>query len=180
MLYRERNCILRAEYQKELEKIIQEVGIENVVYLDESGFDARDNYRNMAWGAKGVKIIGEKQGKRVKRTSLLMAKRGKEWLSPMVFKGTCNTGFFIEWLEKMLLPELKEKERKQVIIMDNASIHRNKKVREIIESNGYILHYLSPYSPDYNPIENVFGTIKKILRYANTDLSLEDVLVGKC
>jgi len=175
MLFRERDCIRRAEYQKELEKIVQEIGKENVIYLDESGFDARDNYRNMAWGFKGVKIIGERQGKRVSRTSLLMAKRGKEWLSPLVFKGTCNTLFFREWLEKMLLPEISEKQNKQVIIMDNASIHRSKKVREVIENAGHILLYLPPYSPDYNPIENVFGTIKKILRYKGCNL--ESVIV---
>ncbi len=64
---------------------------------------------------------------------------------------------------------------KQVIIMDNASIHRSKKVREVIENAGHILLYLPPYSPDYNPIENVFGTIKKILRYKGCNL--ESVIV---
>lgn len=175
MLFRERNCILRSNYQEILEEIIRKIGFENIIYLDESGFDARDNYRNMAWGFKGVKIIGERQGKRVARTSLLMAKRGKKWLSAMIFNGTCNTEFFREWLEKMLLPEIGKYKQKQVIIMDNASIHRSKKVREAIEKAGHILLYLPPYSPDFNPIEKVFGTIKKVLRYSGD--SLEEVLV---
>jgi len=180
MLFRERCCIRRVEYQKELEKIIQEIGSDNVVYLDESGFDGREIYKESCWCSRGKEIFGERTGNRFKRRkSLLLAKRGKNLLSPLLFEGTCNKDLFNEWLEKMLLPELKSYKEKQVIIMDNASIHKNKKTREILEKAGHILLYLPPYSPDYNPIEKVFGTIKRMLKHI-TGATLESVILSKC
>ena len=76
----------------------------------------------------------------------------------MLFTGTCNTNIFNEWLEKELCPILKQN---MVVIMDNAAFHKSDKTRQIIENTGAELLFLPPYSPDLNPIENSFGTIKK-------------------
>lgn len=57
----------------------------------------------------------------------------------------------------MLLPTLKEG---QVVIMDNCSIHKSPKVRELIESKGRKLMFLPPYSADFNPLENYWAVIK--------------------
>ncbi len=148
-----------------------------MLYLDERGFDDRKNYQDSGWALIGKKIYGERSGNRFKRReSLLLARRGKELLSPMIFEGTCNKELFNEWLEKMLLPELKKYKEKQVIIMDNASIHKNKKTREILERAGHILLYLPPYSPDFNPIEKIFGVIKRKMK--NYELSLESAIAN--
>jgi transposase len=48
--------------------------------------------------------------------------------------------------------------------MDNASIHHSHKVAELISSVGALLIYLLPYSPDLNPIEEVFSSIKAYLK----------------
>jgi transposase len=50
--------------------------------------------------------------------------------------------------------------------MDNLSTHKGKRVKEIIEKRGYVLLYLPPYSPDFNPIEEAFSKIKGLLRKA--------------
>jgi transposase len=50
--------------------------------------------------------------------------------------------------------------------MDNLSSHMGPKVRELIEAAGAELHYLPPYSPDFNPIENAFAKLKTLLRKA--------------
>ena len=52
----------------------------------------------------------------------------------------------------------------QVVIMDNASIHKNSLVRELIEGAGCKLLYLPTYSPDLNPIENYWAVMKKNIR----------------
>ena len=47
-----------------------------------------------------------------------------------------------------------------VLIMDNASIHKIAPVRELLTQNGVTVKFLPPYSPQFNPIENIFGYIK--------------------
>src|SRR3712207_8691350 len=66
-------------------------------------------------------------------------------------------------LEKVLLPSFKEG---QIVVMDNLSAHRPKRIRELIEQHGCELLYLPAYSPDLNPIEEAFAKIKNLLRNA--------------
>jgi transposase len=52
----------------------------------------------------------------------------------------------------------------QIVVMDNLSAHRAKRIRELIEQlRGCELLYLPPYSPDYNPIEVAFAKINDLL-----------------
>ena len=50
--------------------------------------------------------------------------------------------------------------------MDNVSSHKGPRVRQMIEAADAELRYLPPYSPDFNPIENAFATLKALLRKA--------------
>lgn len=59
------------------------------------------------------------------------------------------------------MPELKPG---QIVVMDNAAFHKNKETRDIIEAAGCKLMYLPPYSPDLNPIENIWAVIKNTYR----------------
>ena len=79
----------------------------------------------------------------------------------MLFEGTCNTDLFVAWTEQQLVPSLK---KGQTVIMDNASIHKSKKVRDLIEQAGCKLIYLPPYSPDLNPIETFWANMKKWIK----------------
>ena len=56
------------------------------------------------------------------------------------------------------------KEPNSIVVMDNASIHNSAKVREMIEEAGALLIYTAPYSPEFNPIEYMFGEYKKSLK----------------
>ena len=51
-------------------------------------------------------------------------------------------------------------------MMDNLSSHKGSRVRELVEGKGCELLYLPPYSPDLNPIEQVFSKVKGLLRHA--------------
>jgi hypothetical protein len=53
-----------------------------------------------------------------------------------------------------------------MVVMDNLSAHRPKRIRQLIEGHGCELVYLPTYSPDYNPIEEAFAKIKSLLRKA--------------
>jgi transposase len=54
--------------------------------------------------------------------------------------------------------------RGEIVFMDNVSIHKVEGVREAIERRGAILVYLPAYSPDLNPIEQMFSKLKSVLR----------------
>jgi transposase len=54
----------------------------------------------------------------------------------------------------------------QVVVMDNLSAHKGGRVREIVEGRGCEVLYLPPYSPDLNPIEQVFSKVKGLMRKA--------------
>jgi len=126
------------------------------IYLDETGFEP-DAPRLFGWGLRGKRVYGIRSGNSRPRTSLLLAKHGKKLIAPLLFAGTCNAALFNTWVEKVLLPDLPPK---SLVIMDNATFHKQPLTRELIERAGHKLLYLAPYSPDHNPIEQVFATLK--------------------
>ena len=85
----------------------------------------------------------------------------KEMIAPYVSDGYTDAERFNGWLEKCLLPCLR---KGQVIVMDNASFHKSKKTKELIESVGCRLFFQPAYSPDLNPIEKQWAILKKKFR----------------
>jgi transposase len=73
--------------------------------------------------------------------------------------GTC----FQTYVEQVLLPTLKPGD---IVVMDNLGSHKSKAVRRLIRSAGAKLLFLPKYSPDLNPIEQVFAKLKHLLRKA--------------
>ena len=98
-------------------------------------------------------------------------------LAPFGYSGTGNSDVFHTWVEKVLVPQLKPG---QIVIMDNAKIHKSEKTKELIKRAGCELKFLPPYSPDLNPIEHVWASIKQKIRsiiddYVSIDSALEYV-----
>jgi transposase len=118
-------------------------------------------YRERGRAPRGKKIIGEVSGKKYQRTSIIAGKSKGKIYAPLVHKNTTNSDIFNTWLKEYLLPEVG---REKIIVMDNASFHKNKKTREIIEAGGCTLVYLPPYSPDLNPIERFWSWLKRKIR----------------
>ncbi len=79
----------------------------------------------------------------------------------MTFEGTMNTAVFLYFLQHFLCPLLTAGD---VVMMDNASVHKNEAVKTLIEATGATLWYLPPYSPELNPIELAWNKIKQFLR----------------
>ena len=141
------------------------------VYIDESGFEPQVT-RRYGYAPKGVRVHGLISGHRRPRTSLIAARMSSGFEAPVLFEGNCNTAFFNAWLTKELCPLLHENHG---IIMDNVPFHKGAKTRDIIHETGATILFLPPYSPDLNPIENDFATIKKIRQY-NEDKTLDDII----
>ena len=91
----------------------------------------------------------------------------------MIYQDTTNSELIYTYFEE-ILPRLKNK---SVIIMDNASFHKGKELKDLFENYNHKLVFLPPYSPDLNPIENMWGTVKTNLRnYYDYTKSLFDNL----
>ena len=131
-----------------------------LVFLDETGFDVF-LYREYARAPMGEKIYEKVSGKRFERQSVVAAKCGKEILAPFGYTGTCNADLFNFWLKTQLIPTLK---KGQVVIMDNASIHKTETTREIIRDAGCHLVFLPAHSPDLNPIEKIWAHKKHFIK----------------
>jgi len=146
---------LREEYQKILKQIPQE----NLIYLDESGFDLNMK-KEYGWKKKGQRLYDNKSGNRKnKRITVISAysNQTKKLIAPIYFEGNTDSSIFNQWVEDFLILELKPN---QTVILDNAAFHKSQKTRELIESVNCKLLYLPPYSPDFNPIEQKWSHVK--------------------
>jgi transposase len=98
-----------------------------------------------------------------KTTTFVAGLRCTGMVAPMVLDGPINGAFFQDYVDQVLVPELRHGD---IVIMDNLSSHKRPSVRAAIEAAGANLLYLPPYSPDFNPIENAFAKLKALLRKA--------------
>jgi transposase len=156
-LYAERTETKRQEYLTALSSI----NANQIVYVDESGFDPREKYA-YGWSPIGEKIVDDKKGKRSKRINMISALDAEGNLfAPFVFEGSCNTEIFNIYVSQVLVPSLKEG---AVVIIDNASFHKSSVVKEHLKTKQADLLFLPPYSPDLNPIEKYWGPIKNDLK----------------
>jgi transposase len=115
----------------------------------------------MRQNQKSEKLVGKKSGKYYERTNIISGLVNNKAIAPMVFNGSCNAQIFEIWVEEFLIKELKVG---QVVIMDNATFHKSKKTKELIESVGCKLLFLPPYSPDLNPIEKFWANMKRWIK----------------
>ena len=141
--------------------------------MDQSGIN-QYLHRQYARNTRGKQVFGGISGKRFDRQSVISALQGKKLLAPMCFEGTCDTDLFNVWLKQELIPNLTHG---QVLILDNASFHKSKTTRKLIEECGCKILFLPPYSPDLNPIEKYWANMKtKIRELLPTAATLSEAL----
>lgn len=85
-------------------------------------------------------------------------------VAPCVLDGPINGASFTAWVEQFLIPAL---EPGTIVVIDNLGSHKGTKVRKLLKAAGIKLFFLPPYSPDLNPIEQMFSKLKRLLRKAN-------------
>jgi len=81
--------------------------------------------------------------------------------APFALEGAVDAEAFGVYVERVLLPTLHGGE---IVVLDNLACHKHPRVRQLIESVGAEVWYLPPYSPDFNPIEQMWSKIKQTLR----------------
>jgi transposase len=168
-IYRESCQEWYVEFCRTLE-IYKQAG-RTIIYIDESGFHL-NMAREWAWGCRGELIHGTVSGKRTgKKHTLVAGLLLNKIIAPITFIGITDSEVFNSWLNQALLPEIQEKNC--ILVMDNAAFHKGQETIRIIENQGHTILFLPPYSPHLNPIEKIFGNMKKIYRNAEGSIQNE-------
>ena len=115
------------------------------------------------WAPRGLRLAAKVPHGRWKTTTFLAALRHDRIDAPWLLEGPIDGESFRTYVEQVLVPTLREGD---IVIMDNLGSHRSKAVRQLIRSAGAKLFFLPKYSPDLNPIEQVFAKLKHLLRKA--------------
>lgn len=111
----------------------------------------------------GHRVVGRVPHGHYQTTTLVSGIRLTGPCAPWLFEGAMDGEMFLAWVAQGLAPTL---QKGDLVIMDNLATHKVQGVVEAIETVGARLLYLPPYSPDFNPIENMWSKIKQILRSA--------------
>jgi len=135
---------------------------ERLVFIDETWTKT-----NMAplggWAPRGARLVAKVPHGHWKTLTFVAALRHDRIEAPFVLDGPVNGECFKTYVEKVLVPTLAAGD---LVLMDNLGSHKGKAIRRAIRAAGAKLFFLPKYSPDLNPIEQVFAKLKHLLRKA--------------
>lgn len=154
-----------------------------LIYVDETARSALASRRKRAWAQQGEEaiipsffqrdfdkrytLIGACDYDGFVQEACLVVERESGINDPNPERGTVDTQRFEDYIEHYLVPTLGKftlQESRSIVVMDNASIHGSPRIEDLIHQAGAILIYTAPYSPEYNPIELMFGEYKKYIQ----------------
>jgi transposase len=134
-----------------------------LVFLDETWIKT-----NMAplrgWGPRGQRLDARVPHGHWKTLTFIAALRHDRIDAPRVIDGPINGDIFTVYIQQALVPTLAKGD---IVILDNLGSHKGKAARQAIRKAGAHLLFLPAYSPDLNPIEQVFAKLKHLMRDAS-------------
>ena len=140
-------------------RFVSDVSIYNsdmLIFLDESGTDKRDKLRKYGYSLRGKPPVSHKILSRGQHLSLIAFMSTAGVIDFQIVRGSVDGDVFYTFMEKFLLPHLMPfdgKNPNSVVILDNCSIHHLDSVVDMIHEVKALVHFLPPYSPDFNPIQ---------------------------
>jgi transposase len=148
--------------REEWKQMQHDIDIKRLVFIDETW--TKTNMTPLYGRAeRGKRVLDFVPHGHWKTTTFVSALRHNGLTAPMVVDGAINGELFLAYVRQILLPTLR---RGDIVVLDNLSSHKVSGVQKMIESVGANVLYLPPYSPDLNPIENVFSKLKTWVRKA--------------
>jgi transposase len=115
------------------------------------------------WGPRGQRLTARVPHGHWKTLTFIAALRVDRVDAPWVIDGPINGELFTLYVEKILAPTLAKGD---VVILDNLGSHKGQAARRIVRQAGAHMLFLPPYSPDLNPIEQLFAKLKHLMRMA--------------
>jgi transposase len=132
------------------------------VFLDETG-TATNMARRHGRSPRGARLVAAVPQGHWKTTTFIAGLRQSGVVAPLVLDGPMTGTAFCAYVEQFLAPALAPGD---VVVLDNLKAHKVDGARQAIAAAGAALLYLPPYSPDLNPIEQLFAKLKALLRKA--------------
>jgi transposase len=133
-----------------------------LIFIDET-WASTNMARRCGRAMKGQRLSSGVPHGDWKTTTFVAGLRSSGIAAPFVLDGPIDRNAFETYVAKVLVSELAEGD---IVTMDNLSSHKGPRLRIMIEAVGPLLIYLTPYSPDINPIEMAFSKLKALLRKA--------------
>ena len=138
------------------------VDMQRLVFIDETW--AKTNMTPLrGWAARGKRLIGKAPFGHWNTMTFIAALRHNAITAPWVIDGPINGSILRTYVENVLVPTLSKGD---IVILDNLGSHKAPAIRNAIKAAGTRLFFLPAYSPDLNPIEQVFAKLKHLLRKA--------------
>ncbi len=136
--------------------------ITKLVFLDETGASTNmaRRYGRAPRGERGVASVPHGQWH---TTTFVAGLRHNDISAPMVADGAMTGALFLKYVQEFLCPTLPPGD---IVIADNVRSHKVAGGKEALEAVGVHIRYLPPYSPDLNPIEQLFAKLNALLRKA--------------
>jgi transposase len=135
---------------------------DRLVFIDETWVKT-----NMAplrgWGPRGRRLAAHAPFAHWKTLTFIAALRHDRIDAPWIIDGPINGEMFRLYVEAVLAPTLAPGD---VVVLDNLGSHKGRAARAAVRARGAHLIFLPPYSPDLNPIEQVFAKLKHLMRSA--------------
>jgi len=133
---------------------------ERLVFVDETGLKT-DMNRLRGWAETGRRLVDRVVAGRWETNTLVHAIALDGTRAAMILNGPVDSICFTGFCEHFLAPNLQPGD---LVVLDNLSSHKSAAANQVIESVGAQLVFLPPYSPDLNPIENIFSKLKQLVR----------------
>lgn len=138
---------------------------EFIVWVDETGSDRRDQIRKFGYSLRGLAPVYTRLLVRGTRVSSVVAMSSQGIIAIDMTTGTMNGDKFFDFIRGQLIPCMQPfPAQNSILVMDNCSIHHVDEVKEELHSAGIMAIFLPPYSPDFNPCEELFSSVKYFLK----------------
>ena len=138
----------------------ESINAERLIFLDETGIKT-DFTRLRGWADSSQRLVEAIPGGDWETSTLVHAVALDGTRAAMILDGPLNGSCFAGFCEQLLAPTLHPGD---LVILDNLSSHKSSAAIAAVERVGAEMIYLPPYSPDLNPIENIFSKLKQWVR----------------
>lgn len=117
--------------------------------------------RSYGRSRKGQRVVDHAPQGHWNTSTLVAAITCESAIAPMLLEGPMDTAAFEAYVQQVLIPALPEG---SIVVMDNLSSHKPPCIARHLQTAGAQLCYLPPYSPDFNPIEQMWSKVKGVLK----------------
>lgn len=168
----QRDEFLRQQYISDVSVYSPEM----LVFIDETGMDRRNGLRKYGYSLRGKPLRNHTLLVRGERVSAIACISVAGLLDVKTVRGTTDGDTFYDFVQTHLLPHLMPfngVNPHSVVILDNCAIHHIAEIQKTIQEVGVLVHFLPPYSPDFNPIEETFSKVKTNLKSVESHVGHE-------